>query len=381
MRVCPVCSEADPVPVFNNRLAPVAAHDLSYLIARCANCHFHCAHTLPAAATYAAYYATASKYDFSESVPTHDKLRMDAAVRICSEALESSALIVDIGCGHGVLLNGFKELGYTRLFGIDPAPNARGHAKQVFGLNDVYQGSMSEAGRYLPLREADVVCITAVLEHLTDPRGSLAPILGQLKRGCKVLVEVPALERFDGASGEPFGEFSLEHIQFFSNGSLENFMRSLGARPVLQEIVDLPTISSCTLFGLFELSEEGLREIDPARSFDDAKVMDRYIRSSEVRLAKALERLPQSNFVLYGAGSHTCRLLPRLSPEQTNHIKLIVDGNPNLLGKTVGGFHIAPPPALANYPSLPVLISSFRAQESIAQSLQSKISNPVIRLY
>lgn len=80
----------------------------------------------------------------------------------------------------------------------------------------------------------------------------MALLLVRLRPGCKILIEVPAIECFLKPDCEPFGEFSLEHIQYFDTASLTNLMKSLGAEQLALQLLDLPMVASGDKLGLFE---------------------------------------------------------------------------------------------------------------------------------
>ena len=63
----------------------------------------------------------------------------------------------------------------------------------------------------------------------------------------------------------------------------------------------------------------------------------------------------------------------------TPRIVAIVDNNPNLRGKTLGNFVVQSSDYLAENPGISVLVSSFNAQEAIAQQLAGR--HPTILLY
>ncbi len=94
-----------------------------------------------------------------------------------------------------------------------------------------------------------------------------------------------------------------------------------------------------------------------------------------------LRRIPAGRFLLYGAGSHSARLLPRLPADTQARIAGVVDGNVNLMGKRFGAWTVQPPASIADTPELPVLVSSFRARDDIAVSLREKFPNPLVLLY
>ena len=85
--------------------------------------------------------------------------------------------------------------------------------------------------------------------------------------------------------------------------------------------------------------------------------------------------------MIYGAGSHTARLLPHLLQAGESRLAGLVDSNPNLCGKYLGPLPIEAPEALDQYPDATIVVSSFRAQQAISSMLRTSRSNPVLTLY
>jgi SAM-dependent methyltransferase len=360
-------------------MAPVGGLDMSYIIGRCDRCGFHYAQQLADDASFSLYYESLSKYDISTDISIVDQARIDAAISICELHVRKDEMIVDLGCGYGALLGCMSRTGWNNLHGVDPAPNSAQRAKEMFGLSDIHLGTLDTAHTVLNLERADVVFVMAVLEHLPNLRADMQALLGRLRPGCRLLIEVPALDLFKAEGAEPFGEFSLEHIQFFSATSLGNFFTQLGASTVAMEIVELPMLQSGSLFGLFEKTSE-MSAIGVLQREDDA-VFNSYLQGSNATLQLALARVPQVPLVIYGAGSHSARLIPELEKTHAKQIVAIVDSNTNLIGKSIGRWTIQSPDALANMPHPAVLVSSFRSQNEIAASLAKRFGNAVILMY
>jgi SAM-dependent methyltransferase len=365
-------------------MAAIGGLDLSYRVSQCAVCGFGYASHLPDAATYLTYYREFSKYDVLTSafeVGAADRIRASAAVALCRPYLEDGATVADVGCGVGILLNAFAAAGCSNLFGIDPAPHASEKARSIFGLSGVSTGTLREAGSLLPLDRIDLVCLTGVLEHLPDLRADLGALLQSIEERTKILIEVPALEESTRKPFEPYGEFSLEHIQFFTAQSLERLMNSLGFESLVRAVVRLPKGTTDSLIGLFARRSVGGR----ADSMDESAALPEYVRQSEIGLRRVLDSIVGTgadHFLLYGAGSHTARLLPAMEVlGQSLRVAGIIDGNPNLQGRTIAEFEIHSPRDVANWPGLPILISSFGAQEAIAESLRDRFNNPIVCLY
>lgn len=383
-RRCPICRGEHAVPLHMNNLAALDGLDMSYRIARCAQCGFVFADQLPPPATYADYYRSLSKYDIapgSDALSGADRLRCDAAVALLRPHIAPNARIADLGCGSGMLLGALRAAGWSRLAGIDPAPGAPHQACRQFKLDCVQCGTLDQAARLLDLSAMDVICLTGVLEHLPQVREDLEALIAAIGNGVRILVEVPALERFTRHAFEPHGEFSLEHIQYFSAESLARLFGMLGFTTLSTTIVDLPPGYCDSLFGLFARGPVAEAISAPMGKGDG---VEDYIARSETMIQAAIQRIttcPAKTLVIYGAGSHTARLLPRLLEAGEDRLAGLVDINPNLHGKHLGPLLIETPETLDRHPDATIVVSSFRAQKAISEMLKASRSNPVLTLY
>lgn len=352
---------------------------MSYRVVRCNRCGFYYAQQLPDADTFSAYYQSVSKYDAPQSISSVDRARIDATVRFLESHIGKSERIADLGCGYGALLGGLQAAGWQHLQGLDPAPNAAACALRMFGVRNIHRGMMSEAHVMLDLQSVDLVCIMYALEHLPELRQDLIKLLERLRPGCKILLEVPAIECFLQPDCEPFGEFSLEHIQFFDTASLTNLMQTLGARQLDLELMDLPMVASGDMLGLFEWS--GRIPDKPIIQRSESGAMQAYIEASQNQLDLALRRIPAGPLIVYGAGSHTARLLAHLERIPGCEVQGIVDSNPNLEGQRMGRWTVCAPSSIQENPEVAVLVSSFRSQEVIAAHLRKTVPNPLVLFY
>lgn len=383
-RRCPVCNSDRTVPLHMNTMAALDGLDMSYRVARCAACGFVFADQLPSPATYAAYYRSLSKYDIAPGtgdISPADRLRCDAAVALLRPHADPGARIADLGCGSGMLLGALRAAGWSRLAGIDPAPGAPEQARQQFKLDCVQCGTLDQAPRLLDLSAMDVVCLTGVLEHLPRIREDLEALAAAIGNSTKILVEVPALERFAHRPFEPYGELSLEHIQYFSASSLTELFATQGFTALSSTIVELPPGYCDSLFALFA---RGPATAIPAAFAGATDGIASYLVQSEGSTRTAVEQIttcPAQALVIYGAGSHTARLLPRLMEAGERRLAGLVDSNPNLHRKYLGPLLVEAPEALDRHPDATIVVSSFRAQQAISDALRTSRPNPVLTLY
>jgi len=97
--------------------------------------------------------------------------------------------VVDLGTGTGANLRLLKEMGFTRVAGIDPSENAA-HWCAEKGLGTVRIGDLCA----LPLADAsvDLVLATDVIEHVAQDGKAVAEIQRVLRPGGTALITVPA---------------------------------------------------------------------------------------------------------------------------------------------------------------------------------------------
>ena len=378
-RACPICLTDDSALIYKNSMAPVGGFDMSYTVVRCNKCGFYYAHQLADSNTYNDYYQSVSKYDTPAFLSAVDQARIEFAVSFLERRIDKNSQIVDLGCGVGALLGGLKRSGWQHLQGLDPAPNAAQQAWDMHEVSDILCGTLSNAHEVINFKDVKLVCIMSVLEHLPNLKQDLKRLLSNLEIGCAILLEVPAIEFFPNANSEPFGEFSLEHIQYFDMNSLNNLMNSLGADTLALELLDLPIVASGSIMGLFEW--RGQAPSQPIYQYLNTNNMEVYKEQSQQKLDMALSRIPDGPLIIYGAGSHTARLLTHLEKMSQCTIHCIVDNNPNLIGKKIGQWTVKTTSIIHQSPEIPVLISSFRSQDAIAFALNKSVMNPIILMY
>ena len=366
VRACPICKSNAIQHLFRNQFVSIGGFQMSYVLGRCCICCFHFACELPSKENYSQYYSELSKYDSQLSISQVDSQRIEATVKLFFRLdISKKSKIVDIGCGFGAMLASLRNIGYENLYGVDPAPKSSEQAFEQFGLNEIYLGTLSDVENSINLQDADVVCLMAVLEHLPDLRQDLKKLLDKLKPGTLILFEVPAVDLFDGIKGEPYGELSIEHIQFFSLLSMKNLLTSLGMNIIETELVQISSLNSGSLF-IFAKIDSCYKSFKP----ESKSVMDEYLRNCKQKWIKAFSNLPDEPFLIYGSGSHSARLLANLNEKQKQNLVSVVDGNANLQGKKIGDWIIKSPNEISKYPNLPILISSFRSQLSISHEIR-----------
>jgi SAM-dependent methyltransferase len=148
--------------------------------------------------------------------------------------------VVDVGCEDGWIASAFaSEVGDTVLVDVDPAVLEAAAARGLPRTRTVCADAT--AVEAVPAGSADVVVLSAILEHLSDPAAALRAWRPALARGGRFVVYVPAdgpillakgVLRATGLSVLARG-VSLEpapgHVVRFTRASLAALLRPFGA--------------------------------------------------------------------------------------------------------------------------------------------------------
>lgn len=119
--------------------------------------------------------------------------RLKKTATYMAETMTKKAAILDLGCRTGHLLEGFRDLGFKDLTGVEISPRAVKICKRR-GLT-VYEGDIHELDKLdLGKRSFDLVLAVHVLEHCHDPVEVLKKIARRVKANGLLVVEMPIQE-------------------------------------------------------------------------------------------------------------------------------------------------------------------------------------------
>lgn len=348
-----------------------------YAVVACAACGFTFAQDLPTAAEYEAYYRTNLKYTYEGSRDASAALlaMYEGSAQLVDEEVARRGLdrrrlrVLDIGCSTGELLALLQRRGYEGLSGVDPTPECAEIARQLYGL-DVRPAVLSELEGDEP---RDAVLFANTLEHIPDLGNAIHRLASLLRDGGLLFVQVPDAGHFGINMKEPFFEFSIEHINYFTETSLANLLSNAGLRRVAlrHDVLSYKAVTYPVLTTLWEkVSGDSLRE----RS--DTRPLRAYIEQGNARLAeisRSIDSLVDSGepVVIWGVGSLTARFLATTNLGRANIVGF-VDSNRAHHGKRLLGKEIAPPSSLAGR-SETVFISSFVYGSEIRGTLEREM--------
>ncbi len=135
----------------------------------------------------------------------------------------SGKKILEIGCGNGEFMGFMKEAG-GNVFGLEHSREAVEHCLMK-GLN-AFCGYPEGADYKIENSPYDAFYIMNFLEHIPDPGDFLSAIKNNLSDEAVGLIEVPNSNMI--IKNSMFSEFMLDHISYFTEGTLRRLLEVNG---------------------------------------------------------------------------------------------------------------------------------------------------------
>jgi SAM-dependent methyltransferase len=138
--------------------------------------------------------------------------------------------LLEVGCGHGLLLDEARARGFDVL-GLEPSRAAAAHARGVLGL-PVREETLDELDDPGPF---DAIVMADVLEHLDDPLGALDTCRALLAPGGTLVVVTPdPASRAARLAGPSWWGFLPAHTYLLPRATLRRVLAERGFEVVAE---------------------------------------------------------------------------------------------------------------------------------------------------
>ena len=230
-RPCPVCAGVERRVLHRQRFRDGPLGD-GYDVVVCRQCGAGFAEGIPSQEELDRYYAEQSKYtyDHAEGAESpYDFKRFETIADQLIPFLPSrETRILDVGCATGGLLSIFKQRGFGNVLGVDPSPACAQAARRLHGM-EVRTATLAQLAGWQ--ESFDLILLVGVLEHLRDVQPAVRTVAGRLKAGGLLYCAQPDVTAFADCVNAPYQQFSVEHVNFFSEASLNRLMAACGLAP------------------------------------------------------------------------------------------------------------------------------------------------------
>ncbi len=378
--LCPACSGAHRKTLYRNvRASGESIREVAVNVVQCGDCGFLFNSPRPDAGALERYYAndimmSGQVYRDESSSSHYPRLHARRAAFLAKLlGQRSGGLLLDVGCGSGGFLQALSEVNLPgwQLSGLDPSRRAV-EVCTARGL-EAQRGRIGEDRLFEPA-SFDAVTAVSVLEHVPDPRPSLAWCRRLLKPDGLLFVEVPDTLQPEVSLT---GFFNLEHIVHFTCGTLVQMLQHEGFTEFLR---DREAGGVLRMVASSRLSSWGA-ESDPIPT-DDRKAAARTIRTyadEEKQLILGLrERVAATlthwqalgrRIAVYGAGIHSAQLASLV--DITAYACCFIDGDPTKQNQKFMGLPVIAPDDLIPRGIDAVLISSNRFVDEMVRTVRT----------
>ncbi|MBK7859040.1 MAG: class I SAM-dependent methyltransferase [Archangiaceae bacterium] len=264
------------------------------------------------------------------------------------EALHGAARVLEFGCGRGRILSRLTRDGFRRVWAYDVSERYRENAARLLGPGRVSIGALPE-GQY------DVIATFFVLEHDTDPVGSLRQLRARIADDGTLFVMVPNWRT-------NLGDLACaDHVHHFS---VETLTVMLAATGFGVSAVDASAAGTLAVVA---------KPCEPRKAFDDpervkaARAATRPFIETLARLSELPSKLDGRRVFLYGAGFYAA-----LAHAFVPNVSGVYNSNPRKHGLERFGHTVAAPS---------VICAERHASDALLVCVNARSAKPIADQY
>lgn len=146
----------------------------------------------------------------------------------------SQVKMLDIGSGIGYFRQAAQDLGFQHN-GIDLSQEIIKHCRETFGF-ETWHGRVEDLAKHAPGQKFQLITMFDVIEHLEKPRAVITLLKEFLSDDGILVIRTPNLAAQEAEIlGDYYYSFKLDHVRYFSAGSLTEMMHGVKMKSVYKE--------------------------------------------------------------------------------------------------------------------------------------------------
>lgn len=379
-RLCPICNDEYAEMIQNIRMKIDDKYSLpsEYDIVSCEKCGFVYADTSATNADYDIYYSKYNTYSIGADALEHNR-RIDMVNEILQECFTKEDLLLDIGSGGGRFEKELLGAGFKNIIGMDPSVESINKLLD-YGINGKV-GSIYDVVEDDDIEKYDGVFLFDVVEHLLMPKAGIANALKYIKNEGYIVIGVP---NYSIENEMPIpNNFNQEHINYFSEISLENLMSQVGCKKIYSKNIEILNKADIFEYELIQVYKKVGENREIRRDIKTEKIVNKYL-SKQLGFYNEKNKiiheyaLSQKPVVIWGTGAYVMSLYAYTELSKCN-IVAYIDNNKLKQGKKFLGKDVYSSEFLMENIQCDVLICVMTYANDIVKQIKIKrIGNNII---
>lgn len=361
-RSCPVCENKHSEIIERIEMKIPEEYHLpdSYDVVVCKECGMVYADTSATLEDYDWYYTHCNFY--GDDSKDDNSSRYGIVKDMIEKYLSKDSILLEMGAGNGRFEIDLKEHGYKHIKGTDPSEESVKRLREA-GITaqtaNIYERVLPEE-----TNQYDGIFLFEVTEHLLRPRIGMENIEKRLKQNGIFMISVPDYSIIGESESSVPNYFNLEHINYFSEFSLDYLMAQYGMERIDQLHAGADLLQVYQKTGRTALPvKDTVTKTAVYSYFKRQREKGRQVESIIETLYKE-----KTELVIWGTGSYVMNLFANTSLQKCN-IECFVDNNKIKQGRQIYGYDIFPPEYLENR-QCTVLVCSMLYGEQIRKQIE-----------
>lgn len=369
-RSCPVCGNNHSEMIERIAMKIPEEYHLPdfYDVVVCKECGMVYADTSASMEDYDWYYTHCNFY--GDDSKDDNSYRYEIVKDMIEKYFSKESVLMELGAGNGRFEIALKEHGYKHIKATDPSEESIKRLREA-GIEaetaNIYDPVLLEE-----TNKFDGIFLFEVIEHLLRPRIGIENIVKRLKQNGIFIISVPDYSIISECESSVPNYFNLEHINYFSEVSLDYLMALYGMERIDQFHVGAD---------LLQVYQNNGKAVLPAKDTVTEAATRSYFRGQHeksTRVERIIETLyrEKTELVIWGTGAYVMNLFANTCLQKCN-IKCFVDNNKIKQGRQIYGYDIFPPEYLESR-QCTVLVCSMLYGEQIRKQIEEMNINSTV---